>query len=198
MRPAGWQGREGADQERDHRTRPAVPHVNGFQGVWGAGPNCRPLASPSHRSRDRGKPRQGNVHVPKTCPPLKMDAGQPAPWRYGADLWAASGASRSPQPPPTSSFYQEREDSNFEECSQTPTGVGVRRLHGHFLGCCQSARRPSLGPGPRWRSGPLLTCLSLSAAIRGCLSWSCFLRSPFYGDTEEWAQPGRPGVGGGR
>lgn len=41
--------------------------------------------------------------------------------------------------------------------------------------------------------GPLLTCLSLSAAIRGCLSWSCFLRSPFYGDTEKRAQPGRPG-----
>lgn len=70
-------------------------------------------------------PRQGNVHVPKTCPPLKMDAGQPAPRRYGADLWAASGASCFPQPPPTSSFYQEREGSNFEECSQTPTGVGV-------------------------------------------------------------------------
>lgn len=72
----------------------------------------------------------------------------------------------------------------------------MQRPHGHFLGRCQSARRPSLGPGPRWRSGPLLTCLSLSAAIRGCLSWSCFLRSPFYGDTEEWAQPGRPGVRG--
>lgn len=51
---------------------------------------------------------------------------------------------------------------------------------------------PATLPGPRslWGIGPLLTCLSLSAAIRGCLSWSCFLRSPFYGDTEERAQPG--------
>lgn len=69
----------------------------------------------------------------------------------------------------------------------------MRRPHGHFLGCCQSARRPSLDPGSLWGISPLLTCLSLSAAIRGCLSWSCFLRSPFYGDTEEPAQPGRPG-----
>lgn len=38
-----------------------------------------------------------------------------------------------------------------------------------------------------------LTCLSLSAAIRGCLSWSCFLRSPFCGNTEERAQAGHPG-----
>lgn len=59
---------------------------------------------------------------------------------------------------------------------------------------------PAILPGPRSPVGdrPLLTCLSLSAAIRGCLSWSCFLRSPFYEDTEERAQPGRPGGGASR
>lgn len=163
-RQGGGRPGEGSPDQAGGATRKWLPRSLG----------CRPKLSspcvPLPPQQGWGKPRQGNVHVPKTCPPLKMDAGQPAPWRYGADLWAASGASRSPQPPPTSSSYQEREDSNFEECSQTPTGVGVRRPHGHFLGCCQSARRPSLGPGPRWRSGPLLTCLSLSAAIRGCLS----------------------------
>lgn len=45
--------------------------------------------------------------------------------RYGADLWPAAGASRSPQPPQISSFYQEREDGNFEDCSHNPTGVGA-------------------------------------------------------------------------
>lgn len=72
-------------------------------------------------------PRPGNVHVPKTCPPLKMDAGQPAPRRYGADLWPAAGASRSrsPKPPQNSSFYQEKEDGNFEDCCHNPTGVGA-------------------------------------------------------------------------
>lgn len=50
--------------------------------------------------------------------------------------------------------------------------------------------RPPRGVGG---SSSSLTCLSLSAAIRGCLSWSCFLRSPFCRNTEEQAQASGPG-----
>ncbi|MEJ1271413.1 hypothetical protein NN561_002252 [Cricetulus griseus] len=128
---------------------------------------CQGAGGASGASRDRGMLRLGNVHVPKTCQPLKMDAGQPAPRRYSADLWAAAGASRSPQPPPTSSFYQEREDSNFEECSQTPTGVVEVRPP------------PYLFVAERCDPGlPFVELLLEVAVLRG--------------DTEERAQPGRP------
>lgn len=67
-------------------------------------------------------PRPGNVHVPKTCPPLKMDAGQPAPRRYGADLWPAAGASRSrsPQPPQTALSIKKGRMATLRTAAITP------------------------------------------------------------------------------
>lgn len=101
-----------------------------------------------------------------------------------------------PRPPRIRLFLSRKGGAgNFEGWRDSFGSLSARRRGRHFSGCCQSARRPLLPtPGGRRGAGSSsLTCLSLSAAIRGCLSWSCFFRSPFCGNTEERAQAGRPG-----
>lgn len=58
---------------------------------------------------------------------------------------------------------------------------------------CPATPLPALGASGGGAGSRSLTGVSPSAAIRGCRSWSCFLRSPFCGHTEEGVQASRPG-----
>lgn len=150
-----------------------------------------------------GTPSPGNLHVPKTCPPTQN--GRRAAGAFEVQLVffghcrGLALTLRRHEP----ALSPQKRGSITSRTGDRPLGESVCVAPTQALFRVLS-KCPATPPGPLASSGglvPSLTCLSLSVAIRGCLSWSCFLRSPFCGNTEERAQVGgqvRPGPHGPR
>lgn len=195
MRPAGWPGRgrlgEGSPNRVGSATRKWLPRS------LGCGPELPPPCVPLPPQQGSGDAEAGE------CPRSQnMSTAQDGRRAAGASEGTAQIFGRPPEPRAPLSHHKSAlsikkgRTATLRTAAITPReserATTVQALFRVLPKC------PAILPGPRSPVGdrPLLTCLSLSAAIRGCLSWSCFLRSPFYEDTEERAQPGRPGGGG--
>jgi hypothetical protein len=195
VRPAGWPGRgrlgEGSPNRVGSATRKWLPRS------LGCGPELPPPCVPLPPQQGSGDAEAGE------CPRSQnMSTAQDGRRAAGASEGTAQIFGRPPEPRAPLSHHKSAlsikkgRTATLRTAAITPReserATTVQALFRVLPKC------PAILPGPRSPVGdrPLLTCLSLSAAIRGCLSWSCFLRSPFYEDTEERAQPGRPGGGG--
>lgn len=179
MRPAGWPGRgrlgEGSPNRVGSATRKWLPRS------LGCGPELPPPCVPLPPQQGSGDAEAGE------CPRSQnMSTAQDGRRAAGASEGTAQIFGRPPEPRAPLSHHKSAlsikkgRTATLRTAAITPReserATTVQALFRVLPKC------PATLPGPRSPVGdrPLLTCLSLSAAIRGCLSWSCFLRSPFW------------------